>query len=96
MRRYLKIEELLAIHWDQVERYGGSHGVRDLEQNHPFFDGNKRTAFAAVYTFLKINGAELHANAEEAYAFISSLYERAEFKYVHLESWLRANVEVSQ
>lgn len=27
-----------------------------LSQNHPFVDGNKRTGFAATYTFLAING----------------------------------------
>ena len=27
-----------------------------LSQNHPFFDGNKRTAFAATYTFPRVNG----------------------------------------
>lgn len=27
-----------------------------LSQNHPFIDGNKRTAFASMYTFLAING----------------------------------------
>ncbi len=27
-----------------------------LCQNHPFFDGNKRTALAASLTFLKLNG----------------------------------------
>ena len=39
-------------------------------QNHPFLDGNKRTAFAATYTFLAINDAQLTTEAEEAYAFI--------------------------
>ena len=43
-----------------------------LSQNHPFIDGNKRTAFAAEYTFLAINRARLTAgfaatnSAEEA------------------------------
>ena len=27
---YLTLEEVLAIHHDQVERYGGSHGIRDI------------------------------------------------------------------
>lgn len=27
---YLTLEELLIIHTDQIERYGGSHGIRDL------------------------------------------------------------------
>lgn len=30
-----------------------------LGQNHPFVDGNKRTAFAAMYTFLGINGIRI-------------------------------------
>ena len=27
---FLTLDELLAIHFDQVERYGGSHGLRDI------------------------------------------------------------------
>jgi death-on-curing protein len=30
MTDYLTLAEALAIHADQIERYGGSHGVRDL------------------------------------------------------------------
>ena len=30
MNDYLTPAEVLAIHADQIERYGGSHGVRDL------------------------------------------------------------------
>ena len=29
-----------------------------IARNHPFVDGNKRTAFAALFTFLALNGAE--------------------------------------
>jgi death on curing protein len=29
-----------------------------LSQNHPFLDGNKRTAGMAMFTFLKLNGLE--------------------------------------
>ena len=28
----------------------------DLANNHPFVDGNKRTAFMVMYTFLGLNG----------------------------------------
>ena len=35
-----------------------------LAQNHPFVDGNKRAAFAVMYTFLVINGASLQAGAD--------------------------------
>ena len=35
------------------------HGIA---RNHPFVDGNKRTAFVAVELFLAINGLELAAD----------------------------------
>jgi death on curing protein len=118
---FLTLAELLAIHQDQIERYGGSAGVRDLglleaalfrpqtgyyadlieeaaalweslAQNHPFIDGNKRTAFAATYTFLAINGARITADADNAYVFISGLYEANDFTFEKLVVWLRHNV----
>lgn len=121
MTDYLTMADVLAIHQDQIERYGGSHGVRDpglleaalfrpqtgyyadlveeasalwesLAQNHPFIDGNKRTAFASVYTFLAINGAVLEANADETYAFISGLYDQGAFRFDAIVEWLRAHV----
>ena len=120
MSDFLTLAEVLAIHADQIQRYGGSEGIRDaglldaalyrpqtgyyadvieeaaalwesLAQNHPFVDGNKRVAFAATYTFLAINGVRLTAGAEEAYAFISGLYEAGTFRFDQLEPWLRRN-----
>ncbi len=122
MSDYLTLAEVLAIHADQIQRYGGSEGIRDaglleaalyrpqtgyyadlveeaaalwesLAQNHPFVDGNKRVAFAATYTFLAINGVRLTAGSEEAYAFISGLYEAGTFRFDKLAPWLRRNVE---
>ena len=121
MTDFLTLVELLAIHHDQIERYGGSAGVRDLglleaalfrpqtgyyadlieeaaalweslAQNHPFIDGNKRLAFAATYTFLAINGARITADADNAYVFISGLYEANDFTFEKLVVWLRHNV----
>jgi death-on-curing protein len=118
---YLSVVEVLAMHVDQIERYGGSHGVRDpglleaaiyrpqtgyyadlieeaaalwesLAQNHPFVDGNKRTAFAATYTFLAVNGAQITADSKTTYAFIAGLYERNQFSFNELVSWLREHV----
>ena len=63
-----------------------------LSQNHAFVDGNKRTAFAAMYTFLAINGLMLTADAEAAWVFMSGLYETRSFRYEALERWLRENV----
>lgn len=121
MRDYLTMAEVLAMHTDQIERYGGSHGIRDpglleaalyrpqtgyyadlieeaaalwesLSQNHAFIDGNKRTAFAATYTFLAINGARLASDAEETYAFVAALYEGNQFSFAKLVPWLRDHV----
>ena len=36
-------------------------------QNHPFIDGNKRTALAAALVFLYLNGIELDDPKEELY-----------------------------
>ena len=122
MTDYLTLAEVRAIHQDQIERYGGSQGVRDagvleaalyrpqtgyyadlieeaaalwesLAQNHPFIDGNKRTAFAATYTFLAINGARLTADSEAVYAFVSGLHAAGTFSFDNLIPWLRRHVK---
>ena len=64
-----------------------------LSQNHPFIDGNKRTAFAATFTFLAINGVELTASADEAWTFLSRLYDRSELTFDALDAWLRDNTK---
>ena len=62
-----------------------------LSQNHPFVDGNKRTAFAAMFTFLSINGVDLTADADQTWAFVSRLYQESDFNFAALEAWLRDN-----
>lgn len=85
----MSVDEVLGLHQRQIERYGGSSGLRDLgllqsavslpaasfdgawlhasleemaaaylvhlAQNHPFIDGNKRTAAISMIVFLAIN-----------------------------------------
>src|ERR1700690_1081089 len=67
-----------------------------LAQNHAFLDGNKRTAFAATYTFLAINGTRLTANAQETYAFVAALYEAKQFSFDKLVPWLRNHVTLER
>ena len=38
-----------------------------IARNHPFIDGNKRTAFVVCRLFLKLNGTNLTASQEEKY-----------------------------
>src|SRR5260370_40185382 len=110
MTDYLTVAEVVAMHADQIERYGGSPGIRDqglleaalyrpqtgyyadlieeaaalwesLSQNQSFVDGNKRTAFAATYTFLAINGLYLTADAGETFFFVSELYNAKHVRF---------------
>ena len=96
---FLELDQVLALHVDQIERYGGKEGVRDLAmlesavavaeasyggkylhatlpemaaaylfhiaQNHPFIDGNKRTAAAAMFMFLYLNDLLLSCTEDE-------------------------------
>lgn len=125
MTDYLTVAEVLAIHEDQIARYGGSASIRDrglleaalfrpqtgyyadlieeaaalwesLSQNHPFIDGNKRTAFAVTYTFLVINGARLTPGLEETQAFICGLYDGGTFGFDRLSEWLRTSVAMPE
>lgn len=64
-----------------------------LSQNHPFIDGNKRTAFACTYTFLMINGVEITAGNDEIQDFLVGLYETGSFVFEILEPWLRHNTK---
>lgn len=63
-----------------------------LSESHPFIDGNKRTAFAVIYTYLVINGARLTAGAEKTEEFLLGLYAGGNVDFEHLSQWLRANV----
>jgi death on curing protein len=41
-----------------------------LAKNHPFVDGNKRTAYAVMETFLELNGYTLPMSNEETYELV--------------------------
>ena len=99
--------EVLLILQDQIRRYGGAYGVRDIGllssalsmpsasfegkflhvdvydqaaayafhicQNHPFIDGNKRTALAAALVFLSLNSIELDDPNEILYELMMNV-----------------------
>jgi len=106
---FLTLDEVLALHEDQIRRYGGSTGTRDagllessmgsaaatfggtflhgtifemaaaylygISRNHPFIDGNKRTAVAAALTFLEMNGIEVDAEEDAFYDLVIGVAE---------------------
>ncbi|MBO6535277.1 MAG: type II toxin-antitoxin system death-on-curing family toxin [Balneolaceae bacterium] len=44
-----------------------------LCKNHPFIDGNKRTALVAMFTFLHVNGFRINADKKVLYSVIIDL-----------------------
>ena len=46
-----------------------------IARNHPFVDGNKRTAFVVCRTFLELNGVHLEASSDEKYLTFLRLAE---------------------
>jgi death-on-curing protein len=104
---FLTLDEVLAIHADQIRRYGGASGIRDLSllgsamampeatfdgeylhgndfemaaaylfhiaRNHPFFDGNKRTALMSALVFLGLNGQRLVAESDSLYELVDGV-----------------------
>jgi death-on-curing protein len=43
--------------------------------NHPFLDGNKRTAFAVMDTFLRVNGFVLTLTQSQKYELVLEVVE---------------------
>lgn len=66
-----------------------------LIQNHPFVDGNKRTAFAALDVFLRLNGHLLDVDDADAAEFIVGAMERGELDRNLVDEWVRRHLAVS-
>jgi death-on-curing protein len=61
-----------------------------ISRNHPFIDGNKRTAFAAAGIFLELNGQRLAAPEPEAVQAVLAL-TNSEMKVAEFAAWLRSS-----
>jgi death-on-curing protein len=61
-----------------------------LARNHPFADGNKRTAFVVSATFLILNGRDLTATEVDVVTTILKL-AAGELPEAELADWFRAN-----
>jgi death-on-curing protein len=102
---WLTVEDVIAIHGEQLAVFGGPLGIRDqgllesalarpinrwnygvsdvadlaaayafgVSHNHPFVDGNKRAAFAAMMVFLRLNGHAFAPDVDEATAMMLDL-----------------------
>jgi len=66
--------------------------MESLANNHPFFDGNKRVAFAATHTFLLLNGYDLAIDPNAAYTFMMDSIANSEFRFSKILGWINSNI----
>ena len=79
-----------------VEAYGDKPDVAALAaayafgiaRNHPFFDGNKRTAFVLMELFLNLNGWRLEGSDADCITTMLAL-AAGDLSEENLASWLR-------
>jgi death on curing protein len=62
-----------------------------LARNHPFVDGNKRTAYVVCRTFLILNGRDLEASPAERYLTFLRLAEGG-LTEQDLVAWIREHL----
>lgn len=65
-----------------------AHGIA---KHHPFIDGDKRTAFVALYTFLALNGFELEASEPEVVDMMIGTADGS-ISEDELAGWVRARL----
>ncbi len=91
------------------QSYGGLSGVRALAaayaygilRNHPFVDGNKRTAFVVMKLFLQLNGYELNVNDNEFVEIMpkvaaGTMQETVLIDWLKAKTTLRKNEQVEK
>lgn len=64
-----------------------------LARNHPFVDGNKRTAHVSYRVFLALNGADLVASDEDKYVTMIALAEGS-LPEADFAAWLRQHISL--
>ena len=64
-----------------------------LARNHPFLDGNKRTAHVCYRAFLALNGVTLVARDEDKYVTMLALAEGS-LSEAGFADWLRSHIEM--
>ena len=119
--KYISLEEILRLHFQVIEDFGGSHGIRGEDRlmsvvqapkqivlgeeqypllsekaavylrniigDHPFIDGNKRTAITVCGIFLARNGRRLIASTNELEDFVIKVVAE-NLKIEEIASWI--------
>jgi death-on-curing protein len=125
--QYLTSAEILRLHYQIIEDFGGSHGVRDESRlgsvtaapkqvafgeaqypdisqkaavylrniigDHPFSDGNKRTAITACGIFLARNNTTLTATQKELEDFTVQV-ATDHLSIAEISTWLESHIVV--
>lgn len=65
-----------------------------IARNHPFVDGNKRTAWVVARLFLLLHGLDRSADDEQSYLTMLSL-AAGELSQLEFAQWLRENTRVA-
>ncbi|HLH26030.1 MAG TPA: type II toxin-antitoxin system death-on-curing family toxin [Chloroflexota bacterium] len=97
------ILESAVMRPQMAAHYGGADILRQaallaagISQGQAFLDGNKRTAFGTMDTFLRLNGLRFNGRLKETVDQFAALATRAdglEAATARFEQWLRARVQ---
>jgi len=68
--------------------------MESLAMNHPFVDGNKRTAFYTTDAFLRMNDRFIDCDNQETYELFMHLFETHSFRFGQLHEWLEQHVKL--
>lgn len=101
--RDVKLLELALARPQQLFAYGdpppdfvdlGATLAYGLARNHPFVDGNKRTAHVCYRTFLALNDVEVTAGDADKYTTMLALADDT-LSEKQFAAWLRQHVELA-
>lgn len=82
-------KHLLAYGSPTIFDLAAAYGY-DIAKNHPFIDGNKRTAFMVMYTFLGLNNCWLEVPEPEVVVKMENLTKNIETQE-SIALWLENN-----
>ena len=125
----ISVSVVKEIHRILVEKFGGSHGIRDiglldsalnrpyqtfdgiqlypaavekaaaifesLITNHPFLDGNKRTAYVLIRLILLEGNLVITATQDNKYAFVIQA-AKGELSFNEIKNWIHSNSKTLQ
>ena len=62
--------------------------LESLVNNHAFLDGNDRLGFAAVHTFVLVNGFDLDVTSKAAFEFMRITMAEGKFRFARIHEWI--------